>query len=129
MGLTIKNLRNQATLCRKASRADSFWRRAKGLMFQKGWGAFDGLLLSPCGSIHTFGMRMPIDVCFLDSDQKVLKAFSRVGPRRCLQGGRHGRATLELPAGVLEGTETRAGDRLLVEGRQKQAGRDEDERC
>ena len=72
---------------------------------------------------------MEIDVCFLDSEQKVLKAFSRVRPWRCLQGGRQGRTTLELPAGMLERTGTRAGDRLLVEGRQKQAGPDEDERC
>lgn len=116
-------------LCRKASRADNFWKRAKGLMFRKDWEDFDGLLLSPCGSIHTFGMRMEIDVCFLDSHRTVLKACARVRPWRCVGGGRGGSSTLELPAGTLERTGTIAGDHLLVEDRRKPAGPDEEEGC
>jgi len=70
MGFKIRNLTKNTMLCEEASVADSFWKRAKGLMFQKGWEDFDGLLLSPCRSIHTFGMRMEIDVCFLDPERE-----------------------------------------------------------
>ena len=119
MDLKIRNLTNDKLLCDKACLADSFYRRAKGLMFRRGWDDFDGLLLSPCGSIHTFCMRMKIDVCFLDAEQKIMKALASLGPWRSAHGGRESRATLELPAGTLERTGTRTGDRLLMDRREK----------
>ena len=115
MGFKIRNLTKNTVLCEKASVADSFWKRAKGLMFRKGWEDFDGLLLSPCRSIHTFGMRMEIDVCFLDPEHTIMKSFDALGPRRSAQGGRRSRATLELPAGTLARTGTGTGDRLVLE--------------
>jgi len=102
-------------LCEKASVADGFWKRAKGLMFRKGWEDFDGLLLSPCRSIHTFGMRMEIDVCFLDHGHRIMKSLDRLGPWRSAQGGRRSHATLELPEGTLARTGTGTGDRLILE--------------
>jgi uncharacterized membrane protein (UPF0127 family) len=115
MGLKIRNLTKNTMLCEKASVADSFWKRAKGLMFQKGWEDFDGLVLSPCRSIHTFGMRMEIDVCFLDSEHTIMKSLDALGPWRSAQGGRRSHATLELPAGTLARTGTGTGDRLVLE--------------
>ena len=119
MDVKIRNLKNNAMLCERASFADRFYKRAKGLMFRKEWDGFDGLLLSPCGSIHTFCMRMEIDVCFLDSEQRILKALASLGPWRSAHGGRESHATLELPAGTLERTGTRTGDRLVVDRREK----------
>ena len=115
MGFKIRNLTKNTILCERASLADSFWKRAKGLMFQKGWEDFDGLLLSPCRSIHTFGMRMEIDVCFLDPEHRIVKSLGFLGRWRSAQGGRHGHATLELPAGTLARTGTGTGDRLVLE--------------
>jgi uncharacterized membrane protein (UPF0127 family) len=114
-GLKIRNLTKNRMLCEKASVADSFWMRAKGLMFRKGWEDFDGLLLSPCRSIHTFGMRMEIDVCFLDPEHTITKALYAMGPWKSAQGGRRSHATLELPAGTLARTGTGTGDRLMLE--------------
>jgi uncharacterized membrane protein (UPF0127 family) len=118
MGFRIRNLTKSRTLCESASRADSFLKRAKGLMFRKAWGDLDGLLLSPCRSIHTFGMRMEIDVCFLDPEQRIMKALARLGPWRSAHGGRQSYATLELPAGTLERTGTDKGDLLTLDGRE-----------
>jgi len=141
MGFKIRNLTKNTMLCEEASVADSFWKRAKGLMFQKGWEDFDGLLLSPCRSIHTFGMRMEIDVCFLDPEYTIMKSLEVLGPWRSAQGGRHSHATLELPAGTLARTGTGAGDRLVLEreepghtptganGSTKSTGSSEGRRC
>jgi uncharacterized membrane protein (UPF0127 family) len=115
MGFKIRNLTKDTMLCESASSADSFWQRAKGLMFQKGWDDFDGLLLSPCRSIHTFMMRMEIDVCFLDPENRITKSVDAMRPWRSAQGGRHSHATLELPAGTLARTGTGAGDQLILE--------------
>jgi uncharacterized membrane protein (UPF0127 family) len=115
MKLKIRNQTKNKVVCQEAHLADSFCKRARGLMFRKEWEGLDGLLLSPCSSIHTMGMRMEIDLCFLDPEYKVLKALACLGPWRLAQGGRGSHTTLELPAGTLERTGTRPGDRLVMD--------------
>ena len=119
MGIKIRNQTRNTVVCEEACLADSFCKRARGLMFRSRWEGLDGLLLSPCGSIHTMGMRMQIDVCFLDPELRVLRALACVGPWRLAHGGTDSQATLELPAGTLERTGTKAGDFLVMDERVK----------
>ncbi len=56
-----------------------------------------GLLIPRCASVHTFGMRFPLDVLFLDGNGAVIAARHRVAPRRVLFGA-GARAVLELPS-------------------------------
>jgi uncharacterized membrane protein (UPF0127 family) len=42
------------------------------------------LLIPNCRSVHTFGMRFPIDVTFLDARGKALRHEHHVPPRRVL---------------------------------------------
>ncbi len=113
--MKVKNFTRDIILCNHAVSADSFTRRVLGLMFRKEWKDFDGLVLSPCGSIHTFWMRMVIDICFLDTDQRVLKVVSRLKPWRIAIGLKGSCMTLELPAGKLKQSGTIAGDILKLE--------------
>lgn len=56
--------------------------------------SFQGVLvLVPCKSVHTYGMRDRIDVAFLDKEGFVLAVYHRVSPRTVL---RHRRAALVL---------------------------------
>lgn len=55
------------------------------------------VLLSPCGSIHTFGMRYALDVAFIARDGLVLRVERRVFPGRMLSCAR-GAHVLERPA-------------------------------
>jgi uncharacterized protein len=57
-----------------------------------------GLLIPRCRSIHTFGMRFPLDLVFLDGAAEAVSVRRRVPPRR-LAVERRARAVLELPAG------------------------------
>lgn len=52
------------------------------------------LLLAPCSSIHTFGLRSEIDVAFLDREGFVLKVSRAVKPNTLLSC-RRAYATLE----------------------------------
>jgi uncharacterized membrane protein (UPF0127 family) len=57
-----------------------------------------GLLIPRCSSVHTFGMRFALDVCFLDQHGTALAVRRRIPPRRvafCRGAG----AVLEIPAG------------------------------
>lgn len=42
-------------------------------------------VLTPCCDIHTFGMRFPIDVAFVDKRGVVIAAYKRVLPARRLR--------------------------------------------
>ena len=42
------------------------------------------VLLTRCGSIHTFGMRYPLDVAFVGALGEVLRVIRGVGPREFL---------------------------------------------
>jgi uncharacterized membrane protein (UPF0127 family) len=78
--------------------ARSMWSRFWGLMGRSKLPEGRGLFLSPCGSVHTFFMRFPIDVIFLDRDGRVVKVIDSMRPWRTALGG-GGRDALELNAG------------------------------
>ena len=57
--------------------------RLRGLLRRPG---FEGeILIAPCGDIHTFGMKGPIDVAFLGRDGLVLASQQNLQPRRRLR--------------------------------------------
>jgi uncharacterized membrane protein (UPF0127 family) len=56
-----------------------------------------GLLIPRCASVHTFGMRFPLDLYFLDGEGRVISVRRRVPPRRIAwQPG--ARYVLEIPS-------------------------------
>ena len=56
------------------------------------------LLLAPCASVHTLGMRFALDLVWLDADGAVLALCAELAPRR-VAGHRGARAVLEARAG------------------------------
>jgi uncharacterized membrane protein (UPF0127 family) len=79
--------------------ADRFLARALGLLVGAPLEPTEGLLISPCSSIHTVGMRYPIDVVFMDREARVLRVCPevRAGRMRFAPGAR---GVLELRSGV-----------------------------
>ncbi|SHI01107.1 DUF192 domain-containing protein [Streptomyces sp. 3214.6] len=92
--------------------ATSYRARTKGLL---GRDAVDGaLLLSPASGIHTFRMRIPIDVAYLTRDLTVL-AVRTMRPGRLGRPRLRARHVLEAEAGVMAGWGVKAGARVSVE--------------
>src|SRR3954451_6092299 len=56
-----------------------------------------GLLIPRCSSVHTFGMRFPLDLYFLDGRREVVAVYRGIPPRRLAFCGR-ARAVVEVPA-------------------------------
>jgi uncharacterized membrane protein (UPF0127 family) len=56
-----------------------------------------GLLIPRCSSVHTFGMRFPIDVLFLDDEDRVIELRRAVPPGRFIRCP-GAMAVLELPS-------------------------------
>ncbi len=91
--------------------ADSLRSRLRGLLGRDG---IDGaLLIHKARSVHTLGMRFPIDVAFCDRDLRVVATTTmrryRIGTPR-----RRARYVLEAEAGAFERWHLRSGDRLEV---------------
>src|SRR5438128_1891978 len=59
--------------------------------------AGEGLLIPRCSSVHTFGMRFPLDLYFLGEHGEVVAVRRGVAARRLAFCGR-ARAVLEVPA-------------------------------
>ena len=78
--------------------ARSIRSRLLGLAFVAGLPPGHALLIAPCRSVHTAGMRFPLDLIFLDRAGEVVRVVRALGPRR-LAGCRRARAVLECRAG------------------------------
>jgi uncharacterized protein len=73
----------------------TFWARARGLLGRPPLAANEALLLRPCRAVHTFFMRYPIDVVFLDRVGNVVAVREALRPWRVAFAPR-ARAALEL---------------------------------
>jgi uncharacterized membrane protein (UPF0127 family) len=101
-------------LADRADIADTSAKRRTGLLKHTGLAEGEGLWITPSEGVHTFGMKFPIDVVFLNKAKKVLKVRpNMVRGRMSLSLRAH--SVLELPAGTLEATGTIAGDQLQFE--------------
>jgi uncharacterized protein len=79
--------------------------------------AGEGLLIRPCGSIHMFFMRFPIDAVFVDREMRVVGVAPRLLPWR-IAWRRRAHAVFELAAGEAEHRGVRVGDLLVLQEQQ-----------
>ncbi|GHD45508.1 hypothetical protein GCM10010335_51350 [Streptomyces galbus] len=91
--------------------ATSYRARTRGLLGRDG--VTGALLLSPANSIHTFGMRLAIDVAYLDRHLRVL-AVRTMPPGRLGLPRVRARHVLEAEAGAMRGWGLEAGARVEV---------------
>ncbi|WP_069815851.1 DUF192 domain-containing protein [Streptomyces sp. TP-A0874] len=92
--------------------AASYRARTRGLLGR--YGIEGALLLTPAGSVHTFRMRFPIDVAYLDRKLRVL-AVRTMKPGRLGLPRPRSRHVLEAEAGAMERWGIRPGSRVVIE--------------
>ena len=88
--------------------------RNRGLLGRDSLPAGHALIIAPGSLVHTFAMRFDIDILFVARDGQVLKLRPSVPPRR-IAGAIGSFAVIELAAGQLAMSDTRAGDVLEIE--------------
>ncbi|SNX63730.1 hypothetical protein SAMN06272735_5541 [Streptomyces sp. TLI_55] len=91
--------------------AASYRARTKGLLGREG--VEGAILLSPANSVHTFRMRIPIDVAYLDRHLVVL-AVRTMKPGRLGMPRVRARHVVEAEAGAMGGWGLRRGVRVEV---------------
>jgi uncharacterized protein len=110
----VRNRTRNSVLAQSADVADTSETRRTGLLKKERLEPGEGLWIVPCESVHTFFMKFPIDLVYMDKKRKVRKVRHAVGPWRmsaCLTA----HSVLELPAGTAAESGTVAGDELAVE--------------
>ena len=83
----------------RARMAHTFSARWMGLFNETELAAREGLLLIPGKSVHTAGLRYPIDVVFLDRQLRIVRLLPNLLPWRFASAPNETRIVLELRAG------------------------------
>lgn len=109
--LKVLNLTRQTVLADCVEVADHGAARRKGLLGRSELPTGEGLWIVPCESVHTFGMKFPIDLVYLDRRKKVKKVRSDV-PAWRLSACLTAHSVLELASGTVHTTQTMPGDTL-----------------
>ena len=112
--MRIVNKTKNTILAEEVILADAAFKRIKGLLGKKELKIGKALVLKPCSSVHTFFMRFPIDVLFVDKDNRIIKIIPSLKPFRLTGVYFHAAFAIELPAGTIQSTLTYKGDTLQI---------------
>jgi uncharacterized membrane protein (UPF0127 family) len=110
----VRNQTRNTLLGETVDVADTSEKRRVGLLKHTSLKPGTGLWIVPCESVHTFFMKFPIDLVYLDKKRKVRKVRHAV-PAWRLSACLTAHSILELPAGTAEKSGTQAGDELFIE--------------
>ncbi len=111
--VSVWNKTRGAVLATAVEVAETSAARRIGLLKHDHLAPDQGMWIVPCESVHTFFMKFPIDLVYLDQRHAVRKVREKVRPWRlsaCLMA----HSILELPPGTVARTGTRPGDELVI---------------
>lgn len=111
----IKGLFNKSknkTVASQVTMATSFLKRLKGLLGTSSLDEDAGLYLSPCKSIHMFGMKYAIDAIFLSKDMVVVELVENLSPGAVSGHYSEAHSCLEMKAGMINKLNIEAGDQF-----------------
>jgi uncharacterized membrane protein (UPF0127 family) len=109
--LRVLNQTRNTLLATRMEVADSSAKRNKGLLGRESLAPGEGLWIRPCESVHTFWMRFPIDLVYIDRKYRIMKLVSAV-PAWRLSACLTAHSVLELPSGTIRATQSECGDTI-----------------
>jgi uncharacterized membrane protein (UPF0127 family) len=110
----IENTNRNTVILEQGKLANNFFTRLKGLVGTKELHHGEGLMIEPCRGVHCMFMSMPIDVIYVDKENKVVALDKAMAPWAVGKIYRQSRYVIELPPGTIEQTGTQPGDQLQV---------------
>jgi len=108
------NVSKETVIASDLKEAAGFFQRLVGLRGRGRLENHGGLWMARCTAIHTFWMRFPLDVVFLDRDFIVKKTVKGLRPFRPVIMCWHAEGVLELPEGTIERAQIQIGDRVKI---------------
>lgn len=106
----VVNARTGQVVATHVEEAAGAWRAFRGLMLRKHLPPGHGMIFRPARGVHTQFMRFPIDLIFLDKDNRVVKIRPSMPPWRF--DFTSAAAVIEMTGGSAEQAGIRPGDEL-----------------
>ena len=110
----VFNQSRQSFLHLGVARADTSFRRLRGLLGRWSLRSDEGLWVIPSRGIHTVGLFFQIDVVYLDESCRVVHLIESLKPFRIPPLRIHCESVLELPTRSIYTSNTQIGDQLLI---------------
>ena len=110
----IRNVTKQKIIAEKAFYAVKFFHRLRGMVGRHFDRNLDAMVFDSCNAVHTFFMRMPIDVIFLDNENHIVKIRYAEPWRMCFRSSK-ACCVVELPAGACEKSSCSVGDLIELD--------------
>jgi uncharacterized protein len=110
---TLVDRRRDVPVAGRIARAAGPLGRTVGLLGRSELSDGEGMWFDGCNAIHTFGMRMTIDVVFLDASGTVVKVAANLPPWR-MASAHGGRTVIELGAGACARAGIEPGSQLEI---------------
>ena len=111
--LRVVNTRRNWELGNRVALANGWLSRLRGMLGRPAPEPGQGLLLTPCSSVHMYGMRFPLDIAFLDRRGQVVALYPSLKPGSRTRWHREASHALELPPGTFTNSGTIVGDVLV----------------
>ena len=111
--LRVVNTRLNSELGTRIGLANGWLARLRGMLARPAPHPGEGLLLTPCRSVHMYGMRFSLDIAFLDQKGEVVATYPSLAPGSRTHWHRNAAHALELSTGALEESGTTVGDVLV----------------
>jgi uncharacterized protein len=110
------NRTRHAYLATRLAIAGTHCSRFRGLMCteEATFRAGDGLWITPCRGVHTFAMRFPIDVIYLDARKFVVHLEENLRPWRMGTIKMTAKSVIELPSKTVKESGTAIGDEIEI---------------
>ena len=102
---------NADCVIQNVSKTSNFLERMRGLLISSPLTENEGLLIAPCSSVHTIGMRYAIDLVFLDRQLTIVKTVRSLKPWR-IAASNASSMVLELAADSLDKLQLTTGQQL-----------------
>jgi len=112
--LKLINKTKNTVLAEEIIVAQTIFKRLKGLLGEREFKKDKALILKPANSIHTFFMRFPIDVLFVDKNNKIVGLKNKFRPWRISRIYGQAKFVIELPEGIIFESKTEKGDEIIL---------------
>lgn len=110
----VFNRARESFLSLSVTRADTQFARLKGLLGRVKLRSDEGLWTVPSQGIHTICMLFPIDLIYLDSENRVVHLIEDLGTFRITRIRRDSHSVLQLRTRTIYSSNTQVGDELLI---------------
>ena len=112
--LRLEVERTQAVVAERAQVARTWRQRMVGLLAHRRLPADEALVFPACASIHTFGMRFPIDMIVVDREWRVVALREGLAPGRVVWPIWRAWGVVEASCGTLKRAGLKVGDQLVL---------------